>query len=58
MVIILYYYISGRGVYVRVWIRVCTFVQANVYAYVCAWHGRPYERACVRSAREYPTAHT
>ena len=40
IIIILYYYICGCSVCVRVWVcvcvRVCAYVYANVYAHVCA----------------------
>ena len=37
MLIMLYHYICGSGVCVRVCVRACTYEHANVYAYVCAY---------------------
>ena len=50
---ILYYYVSGRSVCVRVSVRVCIYVHSNVYAYVCAGESA-YMRA---GATAYACAH-
>ena len=48
--IVLYHYIFGRSLCVRVFVRVCigvcTYVHANVHAYVCAG-AFAYASACV-----------
>ena len=36
MIIILYYYVCGRSVCMRVCPYVCMYVHSNVNAYVCA----------------------
>ena len=53
MLIILYYYICGHGVCLRMCVRACTYEHANVHAYVGAYT-HVSTRVCVFEGAHVP----